>query len=168
MYKYSSVLYVCMFGIDWRNWKTPWADFWHTEVFLMWLGQVRVLNLNSHIWRNCDAIVTFWNTVYSGNRTIFSWMESNPDIKVNRAIILWTKVVRLTGVDCIGKFTLLTTVQPIYMIKSEFQGWINSFWVGRINSFLNELEMQSIRYIIYIYSKCITFKIVHIIVNTSL
>ena len=52
-------IYVGMFRIDWRNWNTPRADFWHVAIFFAWLGQVRVLEKNSHIWRSYDVFVTF-------------------------------------------------------------------------------------------------------------
>ena len=35
-------IYVYMYRIDWRNWKTPRADFLHVGIFLAWLGQFRV------------------------------------------------------------------------------------------------------------------------------
>ena len=32
-----------MYRIDLSNWKTDRVDFWHVGIFLVWLGQVQVL-----------------------------------------------------------------------------------------------------------------------------
>ena len=39
--------------------RPPGLIFWYTGVFCPWLGQVRVLDENSHLWRNYDVNVTF-------------------------------------------------------------------------------------------------------------
>ena len=56
-----------MYRIDWRNWKTSGADFWHVRKFLAWFGQVLVLETFfthlTKLWRNCHIFESVKNHI---------------------------------------------------------------------------------------------------------